>query len=79
MHIKVYKDGKILLPLQLRKKLNITDRSELIITECLDGIKISTKQILLHGLRNEFKNVNLQKALDEFQNQEFILEKSTNG
>lgn len=71
MHIKVYKDGKILLPLELRKKLDIKDNSELIITECDDGIKISTRQILLSKLRNEFSNVNLNGELDSLRDSEF--------
>lgn len=71
MHIKVYKDGKILLPLKLRKKLNIKDNSELIITECEDGIKISTKQILLSKLRSEFANVNLNDELCSLRDSEF--------
>lgn len=74
MHIKVYKDGKILIPLELRKKLGIEDNSELIITECEDGIKISTKQILLHKLRNEFANVDLNTELQNFRNSEFAME-----
>jgi len=74
MHIKMYKDGKILLPLKLRKKLDLKDNSELILTECNDGIKISTKQILLNNLRNEFAAVNLKDSLSELRKQEFALE-----
>ena len=74
MHIKMYKDGKILLPLKLRKKLGLKDNSELILTECKDGIKISTRQILLNNLRNEFASINLDGSLSEFRKQEFVLE-----
>lgn len=74
MHIKTYKDGKILLPLALRKKYDIGDYSDLIITECEDGIKISTKKILLNKLRQEFAATNLKKELKEFRNKEFELE-----
>ena len=74
MHIKVYKDGKILLPIGIRKKLDIKDNSELIITECDDGIKISTKHILLSKLRSEFANINLNDELDNFRDSEFKLE-----
>lgn len=71
MHIKVYKDGKILIPLELRKKLGIQENSELIVTECEDGIKISTKQILLNKLRKEFAKVNLSDELQKFRASEF--------
>jgi bifunctional DNA-binding transcriptional regulator/antitoxin component of YhaV-PrlF toxin-antitoxin module len=74
MQIKVYKDGKILLPLDLRKKYNILDNSELIITECEDGIKISTKNILLASLRDEFANVNLSDGLNDLRQDEFTRE-----
>lgn len=70
----MYKDGKILLPLKLRKKLGIQENAELIVTECSDGIQISTKQILLNNLRHEFAKVNLKKELSEFRNKEFSLE-----
>jgi|LauGreDrversion4_2_1035121.scaffolds.fasta_scaffold50375_3 hypothetical protein len=74
MQIKVYKDGKILLPLDLRKKYNIIDNCELIITECEDGIKISTKNILLASLRDEFANVNLSDELNDLRQDEFTRE-----
>ena len=74
MHIKVYKDGKILIPLELRKKLGIEDNSELIVTECEDGIKISTKHILLNKLRNEFANIDLNSELQNLRNSEFAKE-----
>jgi AbrB family looped-hinge helix DNA binding protein len=74
MVVKVYKDGKILIPLELRKKFNIEDNSELIVTECEDGIKISTKQILLNKLRNEFANVDLNTELQNFRKSEFTKE-----
>jgi bifunctional DNA-binding transcriptional regulator/antitoxin component of YhaV-PrlF toxin-antitoxin module len=74
MQIKVYKDGKILLPLDLRKKYNIIDNSELIITECEDGIKISTKNLLLASLRDEFASVNLSDELNDLRQDEFTRE-----
>lgn len=74
MHIKSYKDGKILLPMVLRKKYKIGDNSELIITDCEDGIKISTKKILLANLRNGLVGRNLQNELNDFRKQEFDLE-----
>ncbi len=73
MHIKSYKDGKILLPLELRKKYGIGDHSELIVTECDDGIKISTKQMLLVHLRQELKSRHLVAELNDLRNEEFIL------
>lgn len=74
MNIKMYKDGKILLPLKLRKKLGLKDNSELILTECDDGIKISTKQIILNNLRKEFTKSDLTDSLSELRKQEFALE-----
>lgn len=74
MHIKSYKDGKILLPMVLRKKYKIGDNSELIITDCEDGIKISTKKMLLGNLRKELAGLNLQDELNDFRKQEFDLE-----
>ncbi|HLX54377.1 MAG TPA: hypothetical protein VKR58_10570 [Aquella sp.] len=75
MHIKTYKDGKILLPLDIRKKYNIGDNSELIITECEDGIKISTRLMLLNKIRQALAKINVQEELDSFRKEEFALEK----
>ena len=74
MYIKSYKDGKILLLLILRKKYGINDHSELIITECDDGIKISTRQLLLYKLRQEFAHDDLNQELNNFRDQEFAME-----
>ena len=71
MHIKTYKDGKILLPLHIRKKYNIGDNSKLIITECEDGIKISTRLMLLNKIRQELAKINVQAELDSFRKEEF--------
>lgn len=70
MHVKTYKHGKILIPAEIRRKYNFEDNSELIITECEDGVKISTKELILAKLRKDFAQKNLQKELKALRSQE---------
>lgn len=71
MHVKTYKHGKILIPAEIRRKYNFEDNSDLIITECEDGVKISTKELILAKLRKDFAQKNLQQELKTLRNQEF--------
>ena len=71
MRMRSYKNGKILLPLILRNKYGIKDNAELIIIECDDGIKISTRQLLLCKLRQEFAHEDLSSELKKLREQVF--------
>ena len=74
MHVKLYKNGRISLPLKLRKKFNFNDGDDLIVTECKDGIKITNRNLILQDLRNEFSGINLIAELKKFRDEDYILE-----
>lgn len=74
MNIKLYKNGRISLPLKLRKKFNFNDGDELIITECEDGIKITNRDIILQELHNEFVDIDLLNELKAFRKEDIVME-----
>ncbi|MFN8769425.1 MAG: AbrB/MazE/SpoVT family DNA-binding domain-containing protein [Neisseriaceae bacterium] len=77
MHVKLYKNGRISLPLKLRKKFNFNDGDDLIITECEDGIKITNRELILQELYNEFIGIDLIGELKRFRSEEFDLDKES--
>lgn len=78
MHIKLYKNGRMSLPLKLRKKFNFNDGDELVVIECDDGIKISSRDFILQDLRNEFAKIDLLQELKEFRDDDLNLEHQIN-
>ena len=73
MNVKLYKNGRMSLPLELRKKFNLNDGDELIVTECEDGIIITNRNMILQELRNEFININLVDELKKFRDEEMVM------
>jgi AbrB family looped-hinge helix DNA binding protein len=74
MHVKLYKNGRISLPLKLRKKFNFNDGDDLIITECENGIKITNRNLILQDLRNEFSGINLIGELQKLRDENYMLD-----
>jgi len=74
MYVKLYKNGRISLPLRLRKKFNFNDGDDLIVTECEDGIKITNRELILQDLRNEFYGIDLIGELKKIRNEDYDLE-----
>jgi AbrB family looped-hinge helix DNA binding protein len=74
MYVKLYKNGRISLPLKLRKKFNLNDGDDLIVTECEDGIKITNRDLILQDLRNEFVGIDLVSELKKFRDEDYTLE-----
>ena len=74
MHVKLYKNGRISLPLKLRKKFNFNDGDDLIITECENGIKITNRNLILQDLRNEFYAVDLIGELKKLRDENYMLD-----
>lgn len=74
MHVKLYKNARISLPLKLRKKFNFNDGDDLIITECENGIKITNRNLILQDLRNEFSGVDLIGELKKLRDENYMLD-----
>ena len=74
MYVKLYKNGRISLPLKLRKKFNFNDGDDLIITECENGIKITNRNLILQDLRNEFSGVDLIGELKKLRDENYMLD-----
>ena len=63
MHTRVISRGRVTIPIELRRKLDIKPGTKLIVREVDDQIVVITMENYVRSLRGKYKGKGLMKAL----------------
>jgi AbrB family looped-hinge helix DNA binding protein len=65
MHTRMISRGRVILPVELRRKLGLRPGTKLIVREVEDQIVVMTMESYARSLRGKYKGLGLMQALRE--------------